>query len=721
MIAKAIKGTGFRGALEYDVRKDGGRLIASNMAGTTPRELAMEFGAVRQLRPNLHKAVLHVSLSAAPGERLTDTQWRQIADRYLQGMGFTDNQYVVTRHSDTEHEHVHIVCNRITMAGGVVSDSQDYQRQERLMREIELEFGLQPVVFSREAPRKAATKGEIERNLHTGQPSTRQQLQQLCDAAAQDCDTFAMYVERLEAVGVELVPVVQLKGTKLSGLSYRLDGVFMKGSDLGRSYAAAGIQKRGIRYEQDRDIEAVRRCLQREATRAFDAPDRAGAPGQAPERGGPGGSLGAAGASYGGAGRRDPSDPGADRAASPRPLREFHQPVAGGGDGVSGVQRPGAQGGRADESLGAAPALETGGGRRDDGRINGGARDRIVALGAAASGGPGGDAGLEGRGPVARAGRDRSLEAVRRQIAALGEGSFVVGVRDAKSGLMMLRDWSAAEVEGSLAWLKRMNARGNDIYIRPAGDHGFVLVDDLSSEALARMQQEGYAPAAVIETSPGNYQAWLRLSPQPLPADLRTHAARGMAKRYGADMNSADARHFGRLAGFTNQKPQHTRAGRQPYVLARACPGTVALAASAYLGKVMQSLEQDAAELELRKRLDAIESIRPVSAADPVQEYRRQAKRLLAQYGAEADLSRVDWMIAIGMAKSGRFAMPDIQRAIEEGSPNVDSRKSGHVEDYAKRTAERAWAEAGNAPARPTQPRQAQRDRGADAEPDVVS
>lgn len=719
MIGKLNLGTTFRGAVEYDLGKLGGRMIDTNMAGRTVEELTAEFDVVRKLRPNLRKAVAHVSLSAAPGEHLTDKQWRRIARRYLRRMGFTANQYVVTRHTDTEHEHIHILINRVTMSGGVVSDSHNYRRQEAVMREIEREFGLRAVVSSRDAPRRAATQGEIEYALRTGQPSARQQLQQLCDAAAQGCDTFTVYVERLEAVGVELVPVVQLGGTKLSGLSYRLDGVFMKGSDLGKSYAAAGIQKRGIRYEQDRDLAAVRRCVQREATRAFDAPDRDGSPSQVSEHGGPGGSLGAAGAGDGGAGRRDPSDLGVGRAASPRPGRELHQPVAGGGDGVSGVQRPGAQGGRADEPLGPAPALETGGGRRDDGRIDGGPRDRIVALGAAAPGGPGGDAGRAGSGPVARAGRDRSLEAVQRQVKALGAERFVVGVRDARNGLMIQRDWRTAEVEGSLAWLKRMNARGNDIYIRPAGDHGLVLLDDLSAEALARMQREGYAPAAVIETSPGNYQAWVRLSEQPLPADVRTHAARGLAKHYGADMNSADAQHFGRLAGFTNQKPQHTRAGRQPYVLARACPGTVALASSAYIAKVQQSLQQEAVKLEQRRRLDAIQAVRPVGA-DAVQEYRRQAKRLLAQYGSDADLSRVDWMIAIAMAKSRRFTLQDIQRAIQEGSPNVDSRKAGHVEDYARRTAEKAWAEAGGAPLGSTPPRQAQRDRGVDSGTDLA-
>ena len=68
MIAKLVKGRGFRGALEYDITKEGGRIISSNMAGEKPRELAAEFGEIRKLRPNLGKAVMHVSLSAAPAK-----------------------------------------------------------------------------------------------------------------------------------------------------------------------------------------------------------------------------------------------------------------------------------------------------------------------------------------------------------------------------------------------------------------------------------------------------------------------------------------------------------------------------------------------------------------------------------------------------------------------------------------------------------------------------
>jgi hypothetical protein len=134
-------------------------------------------------------------------------------------MGLEKNQFLVTRHTDTEHEHIHILANRIRFDGSVTSDSQDYKRQEAVMRELERDYGLQRVAPSADAGRRAPTKGEIEEGIRTGQPSARQQLQQLCDGAAKGCRSVTDYLERLEAVGVELVPVVQLEGVEQAVVS----------------------------------------------------------------------------------------------------------------------------------------------------------------------------------------------------------------------------------------------------------------------------------------------------------------------------------------------------------------------------------------------------------------------------------------------------------------------------------------------------------------------
>lgn len=272
MIAKLIKGNGFRGALEYDLRQSKGYLLETNMAGDDPRTLAREFGQVRALRPNLTKAVCHVSIGLPPWETLTDEQWCKAARAYLKGMGYNDSQYVVSRHTDAEHQHIHILANRISMTGEVVSDSRDYQRQEAVMRHLEKELGLTVLKPSREAQRRAPTKGEIEHALRTGKASTKQRLQKLVDLAVQDTPSFEEFTARLEAASVEVIPNKASTGT-ISGISFRLEGVMMKGSDLGRGYTWANLQKRGVQYGQGRSGEEHGRGIEREGHRSHQSID----------------------------------------------------------------------------------------------------------------------------------------------------------------------------------------------------------------------------------------------------------------------------------------------------------------------------------------------------------------------------------------------------------------------------------------------------------------
>ncbi|MEG4422314.1 hypothetical protein QUA70_27600 [Microcoleus sp. LAD1_D5] len=74
MIGKQIKGTGFRGCLNYVLGKKDAALIGGTMCGQTPEELAAEFGIARQLRPNLKVAVFHATLSVDHTEKLEDSE-----------------------------------------------------------------------------------------------------------------------------------------------------------------------------------------------------------------------------------------------------------------------------------------------------------------------------------------------------------------------------------------------------------------------------------------------------------------------------------------------------------------------------------------------------------------------------------------------------------------------------------------------------------------------
>ena len=173
----------------------------------------------------------------------------------------------------------------------------------------------------------------------------------------------------------------------------------------------------------------------------------------------------------------------------------------------------------------------------------------------------------------------------------------------------------------SIDWLKRQNAKGSGVHIRPAGEHGLVLVGGLKAEAIERMKQEGFTPAATIEVSPGRYEAWIKLKDMDdakdarggvLTEEVRSAAAAGLARNYGGDPpspGSPGSQPFGRLAGFTNPDAEHLRDrqdGLQPYVLARDCNGQVAAAAPAYLVTIEQALDAVAARQERARRLEAI-------------------------------------------------------------------------------------------------------------------
>ena len=595
MIAKAIKGKGFRGALAYDLNKEHGHVIDTNMSGSTPRELAFEFGEIRKLRPSLGKAVLHVSLSAAPGERLSDEQWQAIGRRYLAGMELEQNQYIITLHTDTEHEHIHLLVNRIRYDGEVTTDSHDYRRQEVLMRAIEREFDLHPVLPSREVERHAPTKGEIEEGLRTGVPSTRQQLQMLCDAAARDCGSFRDYAQRLEAAGVEMLPVLQLDGARMSGLSYRLEGVVMKGSDLGKGYSPSGLAKRGVRYEQERDLEAAGRCIDRYQAGHAGAADREPAPGQERERGGAGRDPGTPGAGDGRADRRYAPDAHADRstepdagrgvsAASRRSPGDVGERDRAGPD-CSGAPAPG----RAADDMAPLPAGV------HDGRAGRAAHERILALAGAAGGERELSAGREGAGGAAQA-RDRTKEAVEKQIAALGVEAFDVWLRNPENGEQQRRLWQQEELMRAMRWLKRMNARGYDIEIAPRGEHGLVMLTDLTQQQIAEISKSGYNPALTVETGEDTHQVWIKLGDGPVAEPERVILARALTLKTGGDAERAGAHPCGRLAGFTNHAEKVREDGLPPYVLARHWSGAVARNGEEAVRKVQRMIREEIAK-----------------------------------------------------------------------------------------------------------------------------
>ncbi|WP_339327957.1 relaxase/mobilization nuclease domain-containing protein [Anabaena lutea] len=290
LIGKQFKNQSFRSTLEYVLGKEKATMIDSNMGGTTPVQLTREFGAARRFRPNLQRACAHVILSIPHRdvshdkgeyhEHLEDEQYTEIAQHWLKSMKFlgeelNQSQYIVARHHDTNHEHIHIIASRIRMNGSVVPDSWDYRRSEVILRQLEKDYGLEAVSCSsdRVAQRVQEESGvettvsnrhsQTQKQKHhsSNQPPITQLLADIIDAATKDQPTVTQLIQRLQQQGVVVHPQFNAGGLFKEAIAFELNDVKVGGYKLGSAYSFPGLQKkRGVSYNPERDLPAIHSC-----------------------------------------------------------------------------------------------------------------------------------------------------------------------------------------------------------------------------------------------------------------------------------------------------------------------------------------------------------------------------------------------------------------------------------------------------------------------------
>ena len=267
MIGKQVQGTSFRGVLRYLHEKEGAERLGGNMVGENPRTLASEFRKSRQKNRRLQKVVYHASLSLPKTESLDNSIWLQIAQDYLNGMGFQGCQYVVYRHTDQDHDHIHVVASRIHMeTGKTVSDSWNYSRSEKVIRQLEQAYQLETVVPSWEQEQRASTTGECRLMERTGKINVRKCLHTLLDELAVPQPQMPQVIEQLQQRGVS-VKVWFTSTDQARGISYGMNGVAFSGSKLGKAYTFPGLQKyRGVEYKPERDNPLIQELMERDVS-----------------------------------------------------------------------------------------------------------------------------------------------------------------------------------------------------------------------------------------------------------------------------------------------------------------------------------------------------------------------------------------------------------------------------------------------------------------------
>lgn len=275
---KISRGSDFGGVMAYvfdgeldNPREIKGELIGGNMSGRSPKELAAEFDLSKAIRPDVKRPVWHNSLRLPAGEKIDKATWNKIGDRYMEMMGFSEHhQRCYLFDDDPKGQHIHIPASRIGLDGNLFLGKNENLKSTKVIADLEIEFGLKltkGVNYDQAGkivmPEKAkVSKAEMEKALRTETEPARYQLQKFVDQALSNKPTATQFVERLQASGVDVIPNIASTG-KLNGFSFGLNGVYFSGSKLGAAYKYAQLEKRGLKYDQNREGEFLGQLKER--------------------------------------------------------------------------------------------------------------------------------------------------------------------------------------------------------------------------------------------------------------------------------------------------------------------------------------------------------------------------------------------------------------------------------------------------------------------------
>ena len=219
---------------------------------------------------------------------------------------------------------------------------------------------------------------------------------------------------------------------------------------------------------------------------------------------------------------------------------------------------------------------------------------------------------------------DKTEQAIRRTLCAIDAPLYDLGILSERGMFPRMDGLTAAQVLRRIPYLKFRNAAGAHIFFRPSGEHRFTVLDDLNRAILTRLVADGFAPCSVIETSPGNFQAWLKHA-SVFSKALSSYAAHTLAVRYGADTSAADWRRFGRLPGLTNCKPVHRNAaGQFPLVRLIGSTGHVYTQAQAFALEVSGLYERQ--EQQRRTRQNSFRPSQGLSCRVSLPQFRNAPK-----------------------------------------------------------------------------------------------
>lgn len=151
MVSKISKGGSLHGALSYNeekVKEQQAKVLFSNRVmlnrdGSSNMYLTnLSFAPYLNANLNTEKPVLHISINPHPDDEVTDNMYSEIAQTYMEKMGYGNQPYIVYKHEDLDRKHIHIVSVNVDENGRKIDDSNNFYQSKKITRELEKTYNL---------------------------------------------------------------------------------------------------------------------------------------------------------------------------------------------------------------------------------------------------------------------------------------------------------------------------------------------------------------------------------------------------------------------------------------------------------------------------------------------------------------------------------------------------------------------------------------------------
>ncbi len=273
------------------------------------------------------------------------------------------------------------------------------------------------------------------------------------------------------------------------------------------------------------------------------------------------------------------------------------------------------------------------------------------------------------------------------------ETRYFIKAKNFETGdVKVLKDITIENYPKNLAYLKYLNASGYNVFLSPRlciSGGVYILLDDLKKSDIERLYKDGFEPFYFLQTSPDNYQAIIELSDSPLDTDIQSFISLQLAGLYGADVASSDIGHFFRLAGFTNRKQKYCQNSLYPFIKFYAGIGKSCTKGKNYIDRINAGINNNLIEMPPKSNIHTPPEIQRRGERKTLETGCNAYIKKVFETGSKDDLSALDFKAALYALKKG-FKADDIVAVIQTYSPNLETRKKGHIDDYLARTVRNA-------------------------------